>query len=178
MKQKAYFDLKLESLRSLGKWAADCAERALPIYEGLEAGDRRPREAIEGIRAFADGGKRVAKLRVLALEAYRASLAVKEPAASAAAQAAGLAAASAYTHPLADIQQTKHVLGPAAYAAWALELHQYNTPRYSDDEVRWAIERVPKDVCEILLNMPERDEGKTRLDKLMYDLDRGLRNKF
>ena len=33
-----------------------------------------------------------------------------------------MAAASAYTHPLADVQQTKHIVGPAAYAALALGL--------------------------------------------------------
>src|SRR5512138_2380949 len=121
-KQKEYFELQIESLRILGGWAADCAERVLPIYEELNHGDTRPRDAIHGIRIFAEGGKRHAKLRVLALNAYRASLETKDLAASAAAQAASLAAASAFTHPLVDVQQTKHILGPAAYAAFAVEI--------------------------------------------------------
>ncbi len=178
MKQKEYFELKIESLRILGGWAADCAERALPIYEELNNADTRPREAINGIRVFADGGKRNAKLRVLALDAYRASLETKDLAASAAAQAASLAAASAFTHPLVDVQQTGHIVGPAAYTALAMEIKNNNDPQYSNDEVRWAIDQVQKEICEILLKMPNRTEGKSRLDKIMYDLDLGLRNKY
>ena len=105
-----------------GSWAADCAERALPVYETRADSDSRPRAALEGIRVFAGGGKRTAQLRTLALSAFAAAREAGDPAAAAAARAAGLAAASAYTHPLADVQQTKHILGPAAYAARALEL--------------------------------------------------------
>jgi hypothetical protein len=176
-KQKAYFELSIESLRILGRWAAECAERALPIYEELKNGDTRPRDAINGILVFSDGGKRTAKLRVLALDAYRASLETKDPAASAAAQAASLAAASAFTHPLVDVQQTKHILGSPAYAAFAIEIKKNNDPKYGNDEVRWAIEHVQNEICDILLKMPGRAEGKSRLDKIMYDLDTGLRNK-
>ena len=114
-KQKEYFELKIESLRLLGKWAADCAERALPIYEEYYEGDARPRDAIAGIRVFSDNGKRNAKLRVLAMDAFRAAREIKHFAASAAAQAASQAAATAFTHPLRDVQQTKHLLGPATY---------------------------------------------------------------
>jgi hypothetical protein len=177
-KQKEYFELSIESLRILGRWAADCAVRALPIYEELNNGDTRPRDAINGIRVFTEGGKRNAKLRVLALDAYSASRETKDLAASAAAQAASLAAASAYTHPLVDVQQTKHIVGPAAYTALAIEIKNNNDPKYGNDEVRWAIDHVQNEICEILLNMPGRAEGKSRVDKLMYDLDIGLRNKY
>jgi hypothetical protein len=177
-KPKEYFELRIESLRILGSWAADCAERALPIYEELNEGDTRPRDAINGIRVFAAGGKRNTKLRVLALDAYRASLQAKDLAASAAAQAASLAAASAFTHPLVDVQQTGHIVGPAAYAAFAIEIKKNNDPKLGNDEVRWAIDHVRKEICEILLNMPGRAEGKSRIDKIMYDLDMGLRNKY
>jgi Imm-5 like putative immunity protein len=122
--ESKYFSLSLESLRALGSWAADCAERALSVYESQADSDSRPRAAIEGIRAFAGGGKRCAQLRSLALSAYSAARDVGNPAAAAAAHAAGLAASSAYTHPLVDVQQTKHIVGPAAYAALALELDE------------------------------------------------------
>jgi len=177
-KQKEYFELPIDSLRILGGWAADCAERVLLIYEEWNHGDPRPRAAIHGIRIFSEGGKRQAKLRVLALDAYRAALETKDPAASAAAQAASAAAASAFTHPLVDIQQTKHVLGPGAYAALAVEIRNNNDPISGNDEVRWAIDKAPKEVCEILRKMPNRTEGKKRMDKIMYDLDVGLRNKY
>jgi hypothetical protein len=75
--QKEYFELRIESLRILGRWTADCAERALSIYEELNKVDSRPRDAINGIRFFADGRNRNAKLRILALDSYRASLETK-----------------------------------------------------------------------------------------------------
>jgi hypothetical protein len=177
-KQKEYFELKLKSLRIIGGWAADCAEKALPIYQELHTNDSRPHDAINGIRHFANGGKRIAKLRVLALDAYRAALETTNLASAAAAQAACLAASSAYTHPFADLKQAEHIFGSAAYAALATELKKDNDPNCGNAEVRWAIERAPKEVCEVLLNMPSRATGKGRLNQLMYDLDLGLRNKF
>ncbi len=172
-----YFSLRLESLRVLGSWAADCAERALSIYETHSGSDSRPRAAIEGIRVFAGGGKRTAQLRTLALSAFSAAREASDPAAAAAARAAGLAASSAYTHPLADVQQTKHILGPAAYAALALEIKHPGDPNAGDNEVRWAIEHVPDEVREILLQMPARQTGNSRLEKLLHELDAGIRSR-
>ncbi len=174
-RESKYFTLTLESLRALGSWAADCAERALPVYEKHAASDSRPRAAIEGIRVFAGGGRRTAQLRSLALQAHAAAREVGVPAAAAAARAAGVAAASAYTHPLADVQQTKHIVGPAAYAALALELDQGSDPSIGDGEVRWAIEHVTAEVREVLRQMPARQAGNSRLDMLLYELDAGIR---
>ena len=170
-----YFSLTLESLRALGGWAAGCAERALSVYENYANSDSRPRAAIEGIRVFAGGGKRTAQLRSLALAAFSAAREAGDPAATAAARAAGLAASSAYTHPLADVQQTKHIVGPAAYAAIALELNQGGDHSIGDDEVIWAIEHVPPEVRAILLQMPAREIGKTRLENIMYQIDASIR---
>jgi hypothetical protein len=75
---------------------------------------------------------------------------------------------------LADVQQTKHIVGPAAYAALALELNQGGDHSIGDHEVVWAIEHVTQDVREILLHMPARESGKSRLDNLMYKLDTGI----
>jgi hypothetical protein len=176
-KKKEYFDLSIKTLQILGRWAADCAQRAIQIYEECNQGDSRPRDAINGIRVFADGGKRIAKLRVLAMDAYRASRETKNNAASAAAQSACLAAASAYTHPFLDINQAKHILGPAAYAALAIEIKNHNKFEFGDAEVHWAVEQAPIEVCQLLRKMPPQPEGKTRLDRLMFELDAGLRNK-
>ena len=176
-RESKYFALSLESLRALGSWAADCAERALPVFEKHIASDSRPRAAIDGIRVFAAGGKRTAQLRMLSLAAFSAAReADDDPAAAAAARAAGLAASSAYTHPLVDVQQTKHIVGPAAYAALALELDQPGDPDIAAAEVRWAIEHVTAAVREILLQMPARQTGKSRIDQLLYELDAGIRS--
>jgi len=145
------------------------------VYEARAGSDSRPRAAIEGIREFAGGGKRVARLRSVAMEAHAAAREVGDPAAAASARAAGLAAASAYTHPLADVHQTKHIVGPAAYAALALELDHAGDPGVADAEVRWAIEHVPSEAREVLLQMPARQAGKSRLDTILYELDAGIR---
>jgi hypothetical protein len=170
-----YFTLTPESLRAIGGWAADCAERVLSLYETRADSDARPRSAIEGIREFAGGGRRTGRLRTLALEAHAAAREIGDPAAAAAARAAGLAAASAYTHPLANVHQTKHIVGPAAYAALALELDHDGDPRVGDSEVRWGIEHAPSEVREVLLQMPARQPGKSRLDTILYALDAGIR---
>ncbi|HLO16460.1 MAG TPA: hypothetical protein VK206_16630 [Anaerolineales bacterium] len=171
-RESKYFSLSLESLRALASWAADCAERALSIYEIQTDSDSRPRAAIEGIRVFAGGGKRTAQLRSLALAAFSAARDAGNPAA-----AAGLAASSAYTHPLADVQQTKHIVGPAAYAALALELNQGGDHSIGDNEVIWAIEHVTPEVREVLLQMPAREMGRTRLENIMYKIDVSIRNR-
>ncbi len=173
--ESRYFTLTLDQLRAIGGWAAECAERALPLYETCSGSDARPRAAIEGIREFASGGKRAAKLRSLAMEAHAAAREIDDPAAAAAARAAGLAAASAYTHPLADVHQTKHIVGPAAYAALALELDHGSSPDVGDAEARWAIEHAPSEARQVLLQMPARQPGKSRLDGLLYELDAGIR---
>jgi hypothetical protein len=174
-RESKYFTLPLESLRAIGGWTADCAERALPVFEARAGSDSRPRAAIEGIREFAGGGKRTARLRVLAVAANAVAREVGDSAAASAARAAGLAAASAYTHPLADVHQTKHIVGPAAYAALALELHHAGDPCVGDAEIRWAIEQAPQEVREVLRQMPARQAGKSRLDTILYKLDACLR---
>jgi hypothetical protein len=175
--ESRYFSLNLESLRALGGWTADCAERALSVYENYADSDSRPRAAIDGIRVFAGGGKRTAQLRSLALSAFSAAREADDPAAAAAARAAGLAASSAYTHPLVDVQQTKHIVGPAAYAALALELSQGGDHSIGDHEIVWAIEHVNPAVRAILLQMPARETGRTRLENLMYKIDVTIRGR-
>lgn len=171
---KSYFPLTLDTLRSLGGWAAECAERALPLFERCAPGDARPRTAIAGIREFAAGGRRTAQLRVLALAALSAAREVGKPAAAAAARAAGIAASTPYTHPLADAQQTKHILAPAAYAALAFELEGGNET-IGEAELRRAVDSVPAEVRDLLLHMPARPPGKNRADRLMALLDAGMR---
>jgi hypothetical protein len=174
-REAKYFPLSLESLRALGGWAADCAERALPVFAKHAPADDRPRAAIEGIRVFAAGGKRAARLRSLAMDAHRAGREAGHPAATAAARAASLAASSAYTHPLRDVRQTMHVLGPAAYAALALELDGGGDAAIGDDMVRWAIAHAPAEAREVLRQMPARQAGKGRLSRIFYELDGGIR---
>ncbi|MFC0198557.1 putative immunity protein, partial [Microbacterium arthrosphaerae] len=41
--------------RLVAAWAADCAERVLPLFEADAPGDDRPRDAIARARGFARG---------------------------------------------------------------------------------------------------------------------------
>jgi hypothetical protein len=174
-RKSKYFELEMEDLRAIAAWAADCADRALPIFEACGGPDSRPREALEGIREFARGGKRAAKLRSLATQAHAAARKVGDQAAAAAARAAGSAAASAYTHPLVDVHQTKHIVGAAAYAALAQELFHQGNASITAKEVSWAIEHAPSEASEVLKKMPARKPGRSRLDVIMYELDSGIR---
>lgn len=167
--------LSEEDRRLLGLWAADLAERVLPLFEANAPSDTRPRDAIEGIRAFARGAIRKGPLRSLALAALAAARQVHDPAARAAARAAGYAAATAFMHPLATRDQAKHVLAPAVYAALARELGADDDRGVGDDEIRWAIERASPTVRVVIGRMPARGAGRGRLDALYHQLDAGLR---
>jgi hypothetical protein len=167
--------LNNEDLRHIALWAADCAERSLPVFEAKAPNDTRPREAITAIRAFARSGKRTAYLRKVAWAALAAAREVDDPAAAAAARAACTAAASAYTHPIATPHQVNHVLSPAAYGAHATALRAADEASVSEAEVRWAIEQASPAVRQVVQRMPGRAPSKSRLGTLFYQLDTGLR---
>jgi hypothetical protein len=173
--QVSAIPLSDEDRRRVARWAADCAERVLGLFEANAPADTRPREAIEAARTFADDGKRIARLRSLALAAFASAREVGDPAATAAARAAGIAAATPYTHALATPHQSKHVLGSAVYQALARELAQGDDPSVGDAEIRWAIEHATPTVREVVRRFPMRSAGRSRLVTLFYELDAGLR---
>ena len=112
------------------------------------------------------------------MDAYRASLETKDAAASAAARSASLAAASAYTHPFKDINQSKHILGPAVYSALAIELYNRLGQKIGDREIKLAIDNATCKIAGLLNKMPAHEIGAKRIDQLFYELDSGIRNKF
>lgn len=162
--------------RSLGIWAAACATRVLPLFEAKAPSDNRPRAAIGGIEVFAGGGKRTAPLRALAWAAHAAAREVEEPAATAAARAASIAAAVAYIHARATPHQLKHALGAPVYAARAHELATSGDRASGDSEIQWALEHASPTVREVVSRFPIRAVGRSRLDTLFYQLDAGLRS--
>jgi len=99
--------------RILAIWAADCAERALPLFEELRPGDPRPRRAIEALREWVRSGVfRMADVRRTALDAHAAARDVQgNDAARSAARAAGQAMATAHV--------SSHAIAAAIYAATA-----------------------------------------------------------
>ena len=140
----------MDDRRLLGGWTADCAERVLALFEAKAPSDARPREAIEGIRVFAHGGKRTVQVRSVALTALAAAREIGDPAAAAAARATGLAAATAYTKALANPDHAKHALGPAVYAALARDLATTDDSNAGDEEIRWAIDQASRAMREIV----------------------------
>lgn len=164
-----------EDRRAVGRWAADCAERVLPLFEAKAPDDSRPREAIAGIRAYALGDLRKGRLRPLAWAALAAAREVGDPVATAAARAAAYAAASPYMHELVSPHQVNHVLAPALRQAQARELAADGDPGAGDAEVRWAIAHAPHEVRAVVRRFPSGGHVRTRLGTLHRRLDAGLR---
>jgi hypothetical protein len=68
-RQPGALTLSEDDRRVLAVWAADCAERTLSLFEAQTSSDTRPRDAIDGLRAFARGEMRIGKVRALAAPA-------------------------------------------------------------------------------------------------------------
>ena len=132
--------------RLVAAWAADCAERVLPIFESEAPGDDRPQDAIARARAFARGELDAAGEIRRRFVAGRAAHAVSTPAAVAAARAAAQAAGVAH--------MGAHALGAAAYAAKAAGLAAPDRPKATADELRWQIEHMGADVRAALRALP------------------------
>ena len=148
--------------RVLAPWAADCAERILPLFEERASDDTRPRAAIDGLRAFARGEVRIGSMRALAAAAHAAARDVRHPAATAAARAAGHAAATAH--------MASHARGVPAYAAIARGHATAGDPTPAVSEIDWAAERASPEVREVLRRLPEPIRGGGQLGALIRDL--------
>ena len=104
-------------LRAVVVWAADCAERVLPVFEGRYPNDKRPRAAIEATRRCIDDPS--ADNRQSTAAAYAAAWSAANFAADAANRAyAADAAARAYA---ADAAARAADAAADAYAAAAAE---------------------------------------------------------
>lgn len=95
--------------KTVTMWAADCAERVLPLFERKYTQDKRPRKTIAAGRAWARGQLAFREARAAALAAHAAARRAKDDAARSAARAAGHAAATAHA--------AGHAIAAAAYAA-------------------------------------------------------------
>ncbi len=135
---------------TLAVWAADCAERLLPLFEKDYPGDARPREAIEGLREFARTGKFSMK------EVRRLSLACHSAARNAPDGSAARFAARAIGQAIATAHAPMHALGPIAYAPKAIRA---SDPESADDliakEREWQYGRLVE-----LKQSMEKHEGE------------------
>jgi hypothetical protein len=153
--------LSEEDRRVLAVWAADCAERTLPLFEAQAPSDSRPRDAIEGVRAFARGELRIGAVGALSARAHAAAREVGDPAAVAAARAAGHAAAVAH--------MAAHARG-VAYAAKAAGLAAPDDPTDVADEARWQQSHASPTVRDVLRRLPAPTRSAGMLGELISDL--------
>jgi hypothetical protein len=157
--------------RALAAWAADCAERVLPLFEERVPDDPRPREALDGTRAFAGGEQHRGPLRPLAWAALAAAKETDDRVAYAAARAAAAAVAIPYLHPIATPHQVKHIIGPPLFAARARELAGQD----GEEEIRWALAHADATVREVTRRFPPGKHGRTGTGALSTMIEDGLR---
>ena len=168
-------DLTEEVRRGLAQWAADCAERALPLFERTAPNDDRVRRAIEGTRSFVLDGNRTRELRALCWSTYAAVRSSDNLTESLAARAAAYAVAVPYIGTAENPYGALQVLGSAVYVAHAFEHAAANDPRVGDAEIDWAIARAPSAVRKVVLRMPAHRVGRSRVSTMLYRLQIGLR---
>ena len=134
--------LEREKHHLLAFWAADCAERVLPLVEEGNSDDR-PRQAVETARAWARGEVPVGAAQKAAVAAHAAAREMTSKSAVAAARAAGHAVATAH---MAD-----HSLGGAFYALKAIEAKGAS----AELEQAWQLEQIPEEVRALVLSALE-----------------------
>lgn len=131
--------------RLLALWAADCAEHVLPLFESARPDDRRPREAIEHIRAWTRGEVGMMQSRAAGGHAMGAARDLRGAARNAA-YAAGQAGAVAHV--------AAHELGAAAYAIKAVRAAA--SPEQAGAggraECRWQREQLPDAIRDLVLD--------------------------
>ena len=161
-RQPGALTLSEDDRRVLAVWAADCAERTLSLFEAQAPSDTRPRDAIDGVRAFARGEMQIGEVRALSARAHAAAREIGDPAAVAAARAAGQAAGVAH--------MAAHARGEAAYAAKAAGLAAPLDPTAVADEVRWQQSHASPTVRDVLRKLPPPTRPAGLLGALINDL--------
>lgn len=132
--------------RLVALWAADCAQRVLPLFEADSPADDRVRDGIERARRFGHGELDVASEIRRRFVAGRAAQTANAPEAIAAARSAGQA--SGVCH------MGAHALGAAAYAAQAASLVATDPEAARVDEIRWQLSQLADDARVALSKLP------------------------
>jgi hypothetical protein len=124
----------------MAAWAADCAERVLPLFEKACPKDERPRKAIAQCREWARTGVfSMVVIRGASLAAHAAAREAPNEAARCAARAAGQAVATAHV--------PQHAFGAAYYALKAIAAADpANAEANVASEWEWEVGRAPEDL--------------------------------
>lgn len=169
-------ELSAQDLRVVARYAAECAQEVLPIFEAAAPDDRRPHAAVDAAWTFVEGAPRTTLQRGAALAAHVAAREAPTEAAREAARAAGHAAAAAYLHPLARSTQVAHILGSAACAARAVELAEGGDPRVGKARIERARRRANPELVAVLRRYPAAPSNENRVTELMSAVDTALRS--
>ncbi|MFJ4770294.1 putative immunity protein [Streptomyces uncialis] len=169
------FELTMDELRVVARYAAESAQEVLPVFEEAVPGDPRPRAALDAAWEFVNGARRTRLQRVTSLEAHRAAKEAGTEAAGLAARCAGDAAAAAYLHPIARATQVGHILRAAACAARVAELNAGDDPAVGNTSIERAGRRATPVLVDVLSRYPLAPTGKNRVAQLMSTLDASLR---
>ena len=171
----ADFELTLDELRAVARFAADSAQEALPFFERTVPHDGRPRAAIEAAYLFADGAARTKLQRLAAIDALRAATEATDEISRLAAGSAGDAAAAAYLHPLAKATQVGHILRSTARAAAAAELEAGGQSEVAAAVLERAQLHATPILLDVLHRYPPAICGRSHTAHLMKALDTALR---
>lgn len=132
--------------RLMAVWAADCAERVLPLFEQAYPKDDRPRKAIETCRTWIRTGVfKMADIRGASLAAHAAAREAKDDSAACfAARAAGQAVATAHV--------PQHAFGGAYYALKAIATADVtHAEDRVGEEYNWQVQHVPTNLRDEVL---------------------------
>jgi hypothetical protein len=169
------FEVTMEELRLVARFAAESAEELLPRFEEVAPADGRPRAAIAAAWEFVHGAKRSNLLRTTSLAAHRAAKEAATESARHAARAAGDAASAAYLHPIAKATQVGHILRAAASAARVAELEAGGDPAAATASLVRARDRATPSLVDVLRRYPAAPESGGRITQLVAELDALLR---
>lgn len=131
----------------LTTWAADCAERVLPLFSLRHPQDDRPQRAIDTARAWVRGEATVGEARAASIEAHTAGRDTAESAAREAARATGHAVGTAH---MAD-----HAPEAATYALRAVRAAWMDEEAMFENERRWQLDRLPEEVRTLVVEPPD-----------------------
>jgi hypothetical protein len=165
MDKSTYKKYSREDQKALATWAADCAERVLPLFEQAYPNDDRPRKAIETCRIWVRTGVfRMAEIRGTSLAAHAAARDAKEnEAACCAARAAGQAVATAHV--------PQHAYGGAYYALKAIAaMNPANAEAKVVKERSWQSQRIPEHLREEIM---KRIIMEKKGNRVMIKLQKG-----
>lgn len=138
----------------LARWAADCAERVLPLFT-RRSDDRRPKDALDIARKWANGEVKTGAAMKASVACHAAARRAKDKASIAAARAAGHAVATAHA---AD-----HSMGALLYALKALEAAGRPTEAELQDQLAKLPEHLREPVTSgVLLRLEKLGIGKQK----------------